>query len=94
MRFIAEVVHNLFTAYIWILFARIILSWFPNIGYSSSGQALQPLIQFVYQVTEPIMRPFRQIIPPIGSVDISPILLFILLRWVQSIVYTVLIRLG
>jgi YggT family protein len=42
------------------------------------------VIRILYDVTEPVMAPFRRLIPPIGGMDLSPILIFILLSVVQS----------
>lgn len=59
--------------YSYFLIARILLSWFPNIDWSSQPFAI------LEQMTEPYLRLFRSIIPPLGGLDLSPILAFILL---------------
>ena len=46
----------------------------------------------LYRLTEPIMAPFRQLIPPLGMFDLSPIILIFLLHFVQNAVYSILIR--
>ena len=66
----------------WLVLVRVILSWVnPNID--------NPFVLVIHQITEPIMAPFRRIIPPIGGLDLSPIVLIIglqfLLRLIQSI---------
>lgn len=53
--------------YVLILFARALLSWFP---YSPSSP-LNPVRRLVFAVTEPVLAPFRRIIPPIGMIDLS-----------------------
>ena len=63
---------------VWVLiiaiFARMLLSWMPL-----SGGQLNPLVAFIYQVTEPILAPLRRIIPRLGIFDLTPtIALFIL----------------
>jgi YggT family protein len=55
-----------------VLIARIILSWFPM----QPGTALASIASIVYQVTEPVMAPVRRVIPSIGMLDISPIVIF------------------
>ena len=67
--------------YTWILIARILLSWFPAIEWWK-----QPW-KGLNAITEPVMAPFRAIIPPIGGFDLSPILLFLLLNFVRSILF-------
>ena len=55
--------------YSYILLARILMSWVPQLRNNQIGQIL-------YQLTEPVMAPFRKILPPMGGMDFSPILLF------------------
>ncbi|HWP98038.1 MAG TPA: YggT family protein [Syntrophomonadaceae bacterium] len=63
----------------WLVVVRCLLSYIPHNPY-------QPIIKFVYDVTEPFMAPFRRIIPLAGAVDFSPILLFFVIQIVQSLV--------
>jgi YggT family protein len=67
-----------------ILFIRIILSWVTM--FWSPPSALSPAIKVIYDLTEPILRFFRGYIPPIGGLDISPILIFIILRIIAAAV--------
>ena len=60
------------------LIARAILSWFPDMQNSSLGRAL-------YNLTEPVLAPFRQIIPTVGSFDISPIVAILVIQVVGSV---------
>lgn len=53
--------------YVLILFARALLSWFP---YSPSSP-LNPVRRLVFTVTEPVLAPFRRIVPPVGMIDLS-----------------------
>lgn len=65
--------------YTWILIARILLSWVP-VNWSQ-----QPF-RFLEQLTEPVLAPFRQLIPPLGGVlDISPIVVFLLLSVLEGL---------
>ena len=63
-----------------ILLARIILSWFPNVDRSN------PLIQFLYDVTEPVLRPIRQMMPPTGMMDFSPLIVFLIIQVLMTLV--------
>ena len=71
--------------YVLILFVRAILSWFP---YAPSSP-LNPVRRVVFAITEPVLAPFRRIIPPIGMIDISFIVAILV---VQLIVQNVLAR--
>jgi YggT family protein len=63
--------------YIFILFARIILSWFPISG----GSALAGVYDGLRRVTDPILEPLRRLIPPVrlggAAIDLSPIIVFL-----------------
>jgi len=71
---------SLISVYYIILFARVILSWFPM----QPGTAMASIGSIIYQLTEPVMGPVRRIIPTIGMIDISPIVVFFGLRILQS----------
>lgn len=64
--------------YTFVLLARILMSWIPNLD------RYNPIVQFLYQVTEPVLEPARRLIPPIGMMDISPIVVFIVLGILQD----------
>ncbi len=68
----------IFTFFYLAIMARIILSWFRIDPY-------HPVSMFLFRVTEPILAPFRRIIPPIGMIDISPIVAIIVLGIVQQV---------
>lgn len=64
-----------------LIFARIILSWFPNL---QSNQ----LAQMVFGITEPILAPFKRLIPATGMMDFSPMVAIIALIVLQQILLT------
>lgn len=61
------------------IFARVILSWFPQLSTTN------PLVQFVFAVTEPILSPIRRLLPRFGMFDLSPMIALILITVVQSV---------
>lgn len=63
--------------------ARVLLSWVPTGGAAN-------LRAFLHDVTEPVMAPFRRIIPRIGMIDISPIVVLIALDLVKSILLSLI----
>jgi YggT family protein len=76
---VKEILCLLLGIYWIILFARIILSWFPP---PRSGP-LRAIVGILYDLTDPVMRPLRNLIPPIRAgmmaIDLSPIIIFILI---------------
>jgi YggT family protein len=77
-----EIICYALSVYTIILIIRIILSWTTMFWSPPSG--LTPVIRIVYDLTEPVMSTFRRVIPPIGGLDLSPILIFILINLIQS----------
>jgi YggT family protein len=73
---------SLISVYYIILFARVILSWFPM----QPGTALASIASIIYQITEPVMGPVRRIIPTVGMIDISPIVVFFGIQIIKSAV--------
>lgn len=69
--------------YTYILFARIILSWVSMTAWTPPP-ALAPVIGFIYEVTEPVMSFFRRFIPPLGGLDLSPIVIFVILSLLRA----------
>ena len=66
------------------ILVRVGLSWIPHNRFN-------PIIGFIYKITEPILRPFRQIMPPaLGGIDFSPILAIIILNLLQIILRDIL----
>ncbi len=63
-----------------VLLARVLLSWFPNVDRSNQ------LIQLVYDITEPFLRPIRRLMPQTGMMDFSPIVLFLIIQVLLSVI--------
>ena len=72
---------NIITIYLVILAARAVLSWFPVRG----GTFLASLNTLLFELTEPVLRPVRRVVPPIGMFDTSFIVVFFVLVILQSV---------
>jgi YggT family protein len=59
--------YDLGQLYLLLLLIRAVMSWFPY----NPNSPLSPIFRFVVKVTEPVLAPFRRLIPPIGMLDIS-----------------------
>ncbi|MEM9777598.1 MAG: YggT family protein [Chloroflexota bacterium] len=70
--------------YIWILIARAIISWIPMFGGRVNPD--NPLINAVYQITDPPLQILRQYIPSAGGLDLSFLVLFLLLSMLGRVV--------
>ena len=76
--------------YILLILAYIILSWI-RLPYSIWLSRIQ---RFLYDVCDPYLRLFRRVLPPLGPLDLSPMLAVIVLIVVQQVAHNILNRLG
>lgn len=74
-----RLIMSAFNIYSLLLLARILLQWFPVDPYN-------PAVQFIARITDPFLRIFRGLLPPVGMIDFSPILAFFVLRIAQNVV--------
>ncbi|HYL53229.1 MAG TPA: YggT family protein [Acidimicrobiia bacterium] len=70
------------TAYMVVLFARAIMSWFPV----RPGTSLASVYRVLLDLTEPVLAPLRRVIPPAGMFDLSFLVLFLALGILRTIV--------
>ncbi|MEK4485036.1 YggT family protein [Psychrobacillus sp. FSL H8-0484] len=73
MSFVLYLLSQAVTLYTYALIIYILMSWVPNIQQSTFGQ-------FLGRICEPYLEPFRKIIPPLGMIDISPIVAIFVLQ--------------
>lgn len=78
-----DIIIIIFQIYSWLIIAYILMSWLPQLKESQVGDILA-------KVVEPYLAPFRKFIPPIGMIDISPIVAIFALNFIQLGVITVL----
>lgn len=76
--------YGLLAVYSLLIFMRIVFSW----GVSSTNRVLR----FLIRATEPVLGPFRRLIPPLGMFDISPIVVLLLIHLFQQAILGTLIR--
>jgi YggT family protein len=83
---IARLIDTVISLYIWILIAQAILSWLIAFNVINSyNQFVSRVIEFLWRITEPALRPIRRFVPLIGGVDISPIVLILLLYFLRDL---------
>ncbi len=79
MLYLANLINFLFTALNFAILIRVILSWVRVDPY-------HPLVRIIYQITEPILAPFRRAIPPTAGLDFSPIVAFFVLELLRRLI--------
>ncbi len=62
-----------------VLLARVLMTWLPNLDRSNS------LVQLVYDITEPVLKPIRDVLPPSAGMDFSPLVAFLIIYVLQTL---------
>lgn len=77
---LAGIVDFLLTAYMWVIIGRAVISWVNADPYN-------PIVRFLYEITEPLLGRIRRILPmSMGSIDFSPVILIIIIIFLQSFI--------
>ena len=84
MYYLASFINILFTALNFAILIRVLISWIRVDPHN-------PLIQFLFAITEPILAPFRRIIPPAAGLDFSPIVAFFVLELLRRLILSLLL---
>lgn len=74
---IAKLINFVLQAYIWIVIARAVISWVNADPYN-------PIVRFLVQVTEPLLERIRRVLPQMGGLDLSPMVLILAVVFLQS----------
>lgn len=72
--------------FVWLLIAQAVLSWLVAFNViNTHNRAVYVIGDFLYRVTEPLLRPIRGIIPNMGGIDLSPMVLILLVFFVRNL---------
>ncbi|CAD7042794.1 YggT family protein [Pseudorhizobium endolithicum] len=75
--------------YTWVLIASAIFSWLYAFNViNSRNQFVNAIGTFLYNVTEPVLRPIRRVMPDLGGIDISPIIVLLIIFFLRSLLWT------
>lgn len=77
---LAELVNDAFYLYSLVLLARVLSSWIPGLDPGT------PVVRLLVSLTEPVLAPLRRALPPVGGLDLSPVVAFLLLEVVRRLV--------
>jgi len=88
MHSVVSLISMVIQIFIYLLVANAILSWLVAFSViNTNNQFVATVGQFLYKITEPILRPIRRIIPQFGGIDVSPIVLILLLIFAQNLLW-------
>ena len=73
--------------YIWVVIFAAILSWLVAFKVvNTSNRVVYMIGDFLYRITEPVLRPIRNFLPNLGGIDISPIILILILFFARNLI--------
>ncbi len=81
--------------FVWILILAVIMSWLISFNVvNTTNRVVYMISDFLYRITEPALRPIRRLLPNLGGLDISPIVLLLTLWFVRDVVKRLAFELG
>jgi YggT family protein len=87
MRAILDIVLIILDLYVWLLIGSAILSWLIAFNVvNTRNQFVASVAEFLYRITEPLLRPIRNFMPNLGGLDISPIILILIIMFLQRVI--------
>lgn len=87
MRAILDVILLALQLYVWLLIAAAVVSWLVAFNVvNTRNDVVRAIWNFLYQITEPLLRPIRNILPNLGGIDISPVILLLLIFLIQRVI--------
>ncbi len=87
MRALLDVILLILQIYVWLLIAAAILSWLIAFNVvNTRNQVVAVIADFLFRITEPALRPVRSLLPNLGGIDISPIILILLIFFIENVI--------
>ena len=83
-----HLVSTVISIFIWLLIAQAVLSWLVAFGIVNRyNRVVATIGDFLWRVTEPLLRPIRRVLPDLGGIDISPVVLILLLWFLRALMF-------
>ena len=87
MRALLEVILIALQIYVWLLIAQAVLSWLIAFNVvNTRNQFVASVSEFLYRITEPALRPIRNLMPNLGGIDISPVILILIIIFIEKVI--------
>lgn len=87
------IIVSILNIYSWVIIFYVVISWLVNFNMlNTNHQFVLAALEFLYRLTEPALKRIRRFLPSLNGVDISPILLLMLLWFIQAIVERVIYK--
>lgn len=87
MRALLDVLMIALDIYTWLIIASAIVSWLILFNVlNTRNDIVRAIWDFLYRITEPALRPIRNVVPNLGGIDISPVILLLLIFFLQRVI--------
>ena len=87
MRAVLDIILIILDLYVWLLIASAILSWLIAFNVvNTRNQFVAAVAEFLYRITEPVLAPIRRMLPSLGGLDISPIVVILIIMFIQRVI--------
>src|SRR5579862_3081577 len=87
MRAVFLVIDLALEIYIWIVIAMAIFSWLVAFNVvNTRSPVVHTIGDFLYRITDPVLRPIRNVMPNLGGIDISPVILFLIIVFIRYVI--------
>ena len=87
MRAILDVILIVLDLYIWLLIAAAILSWLVAFNVVNARNQFVAMVgDFLFRITEPVLRPIRNMLPNLGGIDVSPVVLILIIILIKDVI--------
>jgi YggT family protein len=87
MRSILYIILLVLDIYIWLLIGAAVLSWLIAFNVvNTRNQFVAMVADFLFRVTEPVLRPIRSVLPNLGGIDVSPVVVILLIILIKDII--------
>ncbi len=87
MRAVLEIILLILDLYWWVVLAMIIMSWLISFSViNTRNQFVDMVWRALLALTDPVLRPIRRLMPKFSGIDISPIILFLIIFFIQRVI--------
>jgi YggT family protein len=87
MRAVLDIILLILQLYWWVVLAMIIMSWLISFNViNTRNQFVESVWRILNQLTEPVLRPIRRVMPNFSGLDLSPIIFFIILFFIERVI--------
>jgi len=87
MRSILYVILIVLDLYIWLLIAAAVLSWLVAFNVVNARNQFVAMVgDFLFRITEPVLRPIRNMLPSLGGIDVSPVVVILIIILIKDVI--------